>query len=129
MGDALGVIHAIKVAGKRPDHDRELPDGRDDRFLSVITVHERQPELDRGRVREVAEPGFAGIQFTLGPVCFPHERFLYFDRAQFYPDRIVVLTPVLDVGLDNPLFIDHFLKIMLEKIIERVKLVARNMLP
>jgi hypothetical protein len=129
VGDALGIVHAIEVAGERSDHDRELPDGRDDGFLPVIAMDESEPELDRGRVCEIAKPGFAGIEFSLRPVRFPHEGLFDFDRAQFNPDRIIVLAPVLDVGLDDPLFIYHFLEIVLQEIIERVKLVARNMLP
>jgi len=40
-----------------------------------------------------------------------------------------VLAAVLDVSLDYPLLVYHFLEIVFEKIIEGVKLVARNMLP
>ena len=72
-----------------------------------------KPELDRGRIGEVAQARFAGIQFALRSVCLTHEWFFYFDIAEFNPDRIIVLAPVLDVGLDDPLFIDHFLKIVL----------------
>ena len=72
-----------------------------------------KPELDRRSIRKVAQPCLAGIQFSLRTVCFPDERLFHRDRAQFNPDRFVVLAPVLDISLDNPLLVNHFLKIVL----------------
>ncbi len=112
MGDALGIIHTIKVAGERPDHDRELPDRGDDRVLPVLAVHERQAKLDRRGIRQVAQACLGRVEFPLRSVCFPYQRFFDLDGAQFNPDGLVVLAPVLDISLDNPLLVDHFLKIV-----------------
>ena len=44
MGDPLGVVHAVQVAGVRTDHDRQLPDRGDDWLLPLVAMDERQPE-------------------------------------------------------------------------------------
>ena len=75
-------------------------------------MHEGQAELDRCGIRQVAQPCLTGVQFSLRPVCFPDQRSFYLDGPQFYPDGFVVLAPVLDISLDNPLLVDHFLKIV-----------------
>jgi hypothetical protein len=92
-------------------------------------MDEGESELDRSCVGKISEPGLTGIQLALGPIGFADERLLYLDIAQLNPDRLVVFPTVFDVGLNDPLLIDHFLEIMGQKIVKGVKLVARNMLP
>ena len=91
----------------------KLPDRGDDRFLPVFTMDKSQTQLDRGGIRQVAQPCLARVQFALRTVSFPHERPFDLDIAEFHPDRLIVLAPVFDVGLDYPLLVDHFLEIVL----------------
>jgi hypothetical protein len=92
-------------------------------------MNKRETELDWCCIRKISQPCLAGIQLSLGSICFPDERTFNRYRTQFHPYGFIVLPPVLDISFDNLLLIDYFLKIVLEKIIERVKLVPCNMLP
>ncbi|OPY43028.1 MAG: hypothetical protein A4E40_00241 [Methanoregulaceae archaeon PtaU1.Bin059] len=128
MGDPLVLAHAVEVACRRPHHDGQLPDRGDDRVLAFAPLHKGQFQVNWCGIREVAKPRLAWEEIPLGAVRLPHQRLFHLYFAEFHPYRVIAPSPNLDVGLDDPLFIDYLLQVLQKKIVKRVELVARHML-
>jgi hypothetical protein len=76
--------------------------------------------LNGCRIREVPEARLAREELGLRPVRLADPGFLHLDLAQFNPYGLFSLPTGLDIGLDDALFIDDFLKVVQEKVIIRV---------
>ncbi len=114
---SLGVAHVVEVAGGRTHHHRQLPDDGDDRILRLFALDERHVELNRCCIREVAEARLAREELGLRPVRLTDEGLLHLDLAQFNPYGLFTFSTALNISLNNALFVDDFLEVVLEEII------------
>ena len=101
----------------RSDHDRELSDGGNYRFLPIFTLHEGQLEHDRCSIGKVLSRASLGKRSPCDPSASLTSGF-FTSIFPLYPDRFCAFTANLYVGLNNTLLIDNFLEICLEKIVE-----------
>jgi hypothetical protein len=73
--------------------------------------------LNRCCVCEVAKARFAREEFGLGPVRFTNKGAHHLDLAEFNPNRFFAFPAALNVGLNDALFINDFLEVVLKEII------------
>jgi len=76
--------------------------------------------LNGRRIREVPEACLAREELGLRPVRLADTGLLHFNLAQFNPYGFFSLPTGLDIGLDDTLLVDDFLKVVQEKVIIRV---------
>ena len=120
MLDPISVAQVVEVAGCRTHHHRQLPDGGDDRVLRFSALDERHLKLYGRGVGEVPQARLTREELGLRSVRFTDEGFLHLYPSQFNPYSLFSLATGLDVGLDDSLFIDDFLKVVQEEIVIRV---------